>query len=115
MVARCEITAPATFGWNHQQMTAFALFVAIPMAIQQMGENESLDLCVRGFVELLLIAGLVRTFGIHIGNKENVLSIRRPDRSVGFGRNRSQLVSSSHRAGRDIKVRDPDLRTAFLG
>src|SRR6266550_1622651 len=80
-----------------------------------MSEDESLDLCVCGFVELLLIAGLVRTLWIHVRNKENILPIRRPDRRVGFASNRSQLVSSCHRAGRGIEVRDPDLRTPFLG
>ena len=88
MIARGEIAARATRGGNYQQMTALALFVAIPMAVEQMGEDESLDLCLRGFGKLLLIAGCIRTFGIHIGGKQNIPSVRRPDWAVGFGGNR---------------------------
>ena len=99
---------------NDENVRALAFLVDVPVTIEQTCEDQRLHRRLGCFVELPLIAGLVLALGIYIRCESDVSSIRRPDRSAGFGGNRSQLVNSGHRSGRAVEVRDPDLRTVFF-
>src|SRR5579863_3891055 len=95
-------------------MITFPRLVGVPMAVKQTGENQSLNLRLLRFLNFLRVASFVRALGIDIGNKKNILSIRRPERAVGLGSNRGQLMRCRHRPLGVIKIGDPDLRTTLF-
>src|ERR1035438_7735688 len=89
--------------------------VGIPVTIEQTIENQCLDLRLFGRLEFFLVASpVVCALGIHIRGEENVLTIRRPEFTPGFGCDRSQLLYAGDCEIGRAHVGNPDLRTAFF-
>src|SRR3954466_11447842 len=100
-------------------MTSFPLFIGVPVAIEQMGEDLRFHLRLLGFLQLLRIAVLLLgtrsvAFGIYIGSDQNILPIRRPELTARFRSKRSQSVQGGHFSREAVELRDPDLRAALL-
>src|SRR5438132_6489958 len=96
-----KVLARRSSSRNHKDVAAPALLVAIPVAVKEVVEHNGLDLRSFRLFQPPDIAGFfniwrIITFGIHLGGKENVLAIRRPQFATSLGDNRGLLLYCSN-------------------
>src|ERR1044072_1169490 len=92
-------------------MTALGLGERTPMPVKESREDLCFYLVLLQLLIPLFVARVVFAIGINFGDENDILSIRRPDRTIRARRDVRHLVRlADQRSVLGIKVAHPDLR-----
>src|SRR5260370_5695336 len=113
VIAGRDLRVHSATGRNDEEMRALKVGVVIPVPIEKPRKDHGLYLGKGTLLIFGFVAGVGAAFGIHLGDKENFLSIREPHGAISFrGYTGDLLGFAGHSAGGGIEVGGPHLRVA---